>query len=66
MGDYATFALMPVSGNLALTEADRASDFRHEDKEIAQPSYYRVHLDTWGSHCGSDADGPRRALPFHF
>jgi predicted alpha-1,2-mannosidase len=46
IGDYAAFALMPVSGKLALNEDDRASVFRHED-ETAQPSYYRVHLDTW-------------------
>ena len=46
IGDYGVFALMPVSGKLALKEDDRASDFRHED-ETAQPSYYRVHLDTW-------------------
>ncbi len=46
IGDYAAFALMPVSGKLALKEDDRASEFRHE-RETAQPSYYRVHLDTW-------------------
>ncbi len=46
IGDYAAFALMPVSGKLAVNEDDRASAFRHED-ETAQPSYYRVHLDTW-------------------
>ena len=46
IGDYAAFALMPVSGKLALREDDRASAFRHEN-EIAQPSYYRVRLDTW-------------------
>ena len=46
IADYAAFALMPVSGRLAVTESDRASDFRHED-EVAQPSYYRVRLDTW-------------------
>jgi predicted alpha-1,2-mannosidase len=46
IGDYAAFALMPVSGKLAFKEDDRASTFRHED-ETAQPSYYRVHLDTW-------------------
>src|ERR1022692_2832403 len=45
MGDYATFSLMPVSGELVVNEADRASDFRHEE-ETAQPSYYSVHLDT--------------------
>ena len=46
IGDYANFSLMPVSGKLAVTENDRASTFRHED-EVAQPSYYKVHLDTW-------------------
>ncbi|HEY5913288.1 MAG TPA: GH92 family glycosyl hydrolase [Verrucomicrobiae bacterium] len=46
IADYAAFSLMPVTGNLAVTEDDRASVFRHED-EIAQPSYYRVRLDTW-------------------
>lgn len=46
IGDYANFALLPVSGRLALTEDDRRSTFRHED-EVAQPSYYKVHLDTW-------------------
>jgi len=46
IGDYANFSLMPVSGRLVVTENARASTFRHED-EIAQPSYYKVHLDTW-------------------
>lgn len=46
IADYAVFALMPVSGRLVVKEDERASDFRHED-EFAQPSYYRVHLDTW-------------------
>lgn len=48
IGDYANFSLMAVSGKLALTENDRASTFRHAD-EIAQPSYYKVHLDTWNA-----------------
>jgi predicted alpha-1,2-mannosidase len=48
MGDYATFSLMPVSGKLVVNENDRASTFRH-DQEIAQPNYYRVHLDTWNA-----------------
>jgi len=48
INDYAAFSLMPVSGQLAVTEEDRASTFRHED-EVAQPSYYRVHLDTWNA-----------------
>jgi len=46
MQDHATFALMPVSGALNVTETDRRSTFRHET-EVAQPSYYKVDLDTW-------------------
>ena len=46
IADYAAFSLMPVSGKLAVKEDDRASEFRHEN-ELAQPSYYRVKLDTW-------------------
>ena len=46
MGDFANFALIPVFGKLAVTPAERTSGFSHED-EIAQPSYYKVHLDTW-------------------
>ena len=39
IGDYAMFSLMPVSGQLVVSDNDRASDFSH-DNEIAQPSYY--------------------------
>ena len=46
IGDYANFSFMPVSGKLAVTENDRVSTFEHES-EVAQPSYYGVHLDTW-------------------
>jgi predicted alpha-1,2-mannosidase len=46
MNEYAAFSLMPVSGKLAVKEDERASEFRHQD-EVAEPSYYRVHLDTW-------------------
>ena len=46
IGDYGAFALMPVSGKLAVKEEDRASGFRHEE-EVAQPGYYSVRLDTW-------------------
>ncbi len=46
IADYAAFALMPVSGKLAVKEDERASEFRHEE-ETAQPSYYRVRLSTW-------------------
>ncbi len=48
IADYAAFALMPVSGKLAVKEDERASEFRHEE-ELAQPSYYRVRLDTWSA-----------------
>ena len=46
MNEYAAFSLMPVSGKLVVKEDERASEFRHQD-EVAEPSYYRVHLDTW-------------------
>jgi predicted alpha-1,2-mannosidase len=46
IADYANFSLMAVSGKLAVKEDHRASEFRHES-ETAQPSYYRVRLDTW-------------------
>ncbi len=46
IADYAAFSLMPVSGKLVVNEDERASEFRHEE-ETAQPSYYRVRLDTW-------------------
>ena len=46
IGDYANFSFMPVSGKLVVNENARASTFSH-DNEIAQPSYYKVHLDTW-------------------
>ncbi len=45
ISDYANFSLMPVFGKLAVTENDRASEFRHET-EVANPGYYKVHLDT--------------------
>lgn len=44
--EYGAFSLMPVSGKLAFIENDRASQFSHTN-EIAQPSYYKVRLDTW-------------------
>ena len=46
--EYGAFALMPVSGKLAFTENERASQFNHSN-EIAQPSYYKVRLDTWSA-----------------
>jgi predicted alpha-1,2-mannosidase len=48
IGDYAAFSLMPVSRKLAVNENDRASEFRHQE-ELAEPSYYRVRLDTWNA-----------------
>jgi predicted alpha-1,2-mannosidase len=44
--EYGAFALMPVSGKLVVSEAERASTFDHTN-EVAQPSYYKVRLDTW-------------------
>lgn len=46
IADYANFSFMPVSGKLAVTEKDRVSTFSH-DREVAEPSYYGVHFDTW-------------------
>jgi predicted alpha-1,2-mannosidase len=63
IGDYACFSLMPVSGKLAVSENDRASTFRHEN-EIAQPSYYRVHLDTWNAT--AEVTPTERAARFRF
>ncbi len=63
IGDYANFSLMPVSGKLAVTEKERASTFRHED-EIAQPSYYKVHLDTW--HATAEVTPTERAARLRF
>lgn len=48
IADYANFSLMPVSGKLAVSEDDRASTFSHAS-EVANPGYYKVHLDTWNA-----------------
>jgi predicted alpha-1,2-mannosidase len=63
IGDYAAFALMPVSGKLALNENDRASEFQHEN-EIAEPSYYSVRLDTWKAT--AEVTPTERAARFRF
>ncbi len=63
MGDYANFALMAVTGKLAVNEVDRASEFRHEE-EISQPAYYKVHLDTW--HATMEVTPTERAARFRF
>ena len=63
IGDYANFSLMPVSGKLVVTENDRASTFRHEN-EVAQPSYYKVHLDTWNAT--AEVTPTLRAARFQF
>ena len=46
MGDFANIAVMPVFGTPSASAGEWASEFRHET-EMAQPSYYKVHLDTW-------------------
>lgn len=63
IGDYANFALMPVTGKLAVNEEERASEFRHES-ELAQPSYYRVRLDTW--QATAEVTPTERAARFRF
>ena len=61
--DHATFALMPVSGKPAVTEQERASVFEHQN-EIAQPSYYKVDLDTWKAT--AEVTPTERAARFRF
>jgi len=63
IGDYASFSLMPVFGKLAVTEDDRASDFRHAT-EVAQASYYQVRLDTWKATI--EVTPTERAASFRF
>ena len=43
INDYGQFSLMPVTGNVAIDEAERASWFSHK-AELALPHYYRVYL----------------------
>jgi predicted alpha-1,2-mannosidase len=43
INDYGCFALMPITGKLAVEEDARQSPFAHAE-EIALPCYYRVHL----------------------
>ena len=62
IGDFANFALMPVSGKLVISEEARAATFRHED-EVAQPGYYKVHLDT---KISAEVTPTERAARFRF
>ena len=43
LNDYAAFALMAVTGDLAFSETDRASWFSHK-AETAKPHYYTAYL----------------------
>ena len=63
MGDYANFALMPVSSQLVVNEQDRASEFQHAN-EIAHPCYYSVQLDTWKAR--AEVTPTERAARFRF
>jgi predicted alpha-1,2-mannosidase len=63
MGDYGNFALMPVSGQLVVTEQERASEFQHEN-EFAEPAYYSVQLDTWNAR--AEVTPTERAARFRF
>lgn len=44
VNDYATFSLMPVTGDLVVNEEERASSFSHKN-ETAKPHYYSVQFD---------------------
>ncbi len=63
IADYATFSLMPVSGKIVVNENERASDFEHTN-EVAQPSYYKVYLDTWKAT--AEVTPTERAARFRF
>lgn len=63
--EYGAFSLMPVSGRLVFTEKDRASSFSHTN-EIAQPSYYRVWLDTWKATAELTPTDRGARFRFHF
>lgn len=43
MNDYGQFAVMPITGQLAFEQEQRASWFSHK-AEVAQPHYYQVYL----------------------
>lgn len=44
INDYGTFSIMPVSGDLRVSDQDRAAEFKHEN-EVATPNYYKVTFD---------------------
>lgn len=44
VNDYAVFSLMPVTGDLKVSEDERASSFSHAN-ETARPNYYKVTFD---------------------
>ncbi len=49
IGDYAAFALMPLTGELKIDQEERASWFSHK-RETVLPHYYKVYLgdyDIW-------------------
>jgi predicted alpha-1,2-mannosidase len=61
--EYGAFALMPVFGQQAISEAARVSSFSHAN-ETAQPSYYKVRLDTWKAT--AEVTPTERAARFRF
>jgi predicted alpha-1,2-mannosidase len=61
--EYGAFALMPVTGRLAISEDERVSTFDHAN-ETAQPSYYSVRLDTWKTT--AEVTPTERAARFRF
>ncbi|MEH6309012.1 glycoside hydrolase family 92 protein, partial [Olivibacter sp. CPCC 100613] len=44
MNDYAVFSLMPIVGELRVSEDERAGRFSHRN-EVGKPHYYRVKFD---------------------
>lgn len=61
--EYGAFALMPVFGKEAISEDARVSTFSH-DNETAEPSYYKVRLDTWNAT--AEVTPTDRAARFRF
>jgi predicted alpha-1,2-mannosidase len=61
--EYGAFSLMPVSGKLVFTDQDRVSTFDHTN-EVAQPSYYKVQMDTW--HTIAELTPTERGAVFRF
>lgn len=60
--DYAAFSVMPVSGELKVTQHNRFRHFRHED-ETARPDYYKV---TFDNHLKAEMSPTERGVFMRF